>query len=344
MAADQDGQNRERELISFPRWAEVLATTQTSTGKREAYRSAIIAFLGFCKRHHAGASVILIQSYLAQLPEQARSGAREALRWWYQAAKGGERAGAGGTEDGQQLGGGAGGALKWRVEVEARRIAGNETLTRSATERTSDDERTEAFPDCERSSIVPKRRQAATPPPKAASDLGATDWERDLIKACRERNFLWRTERTYRDWALRFAAFLRPRSPYAAAKEEVGGFLSHLAVTQRASASTQKQALNALVFLLQEALHRTVGEIDFQRARPGRRVPTVLSGDECRRILGQLDGTHRLMVELAYGSGLRLMELLRLRVHHLDLERLQLHVHTGKGRVKGFAPRGLATM
>ena len=82
MDADQGGQQRERELISFPRWAEVLAETKRPTGQREAYRRAIIAFLGSCKRRHAGASVILIQSYLAGLSEQERSGARESLREW----------------------------------------------------------------------------------------------------------------------------------------------------------------------------------------------------------------------------------------------------------------------
>ena len=216
-----------------------------------------------------------------------------------------------------------------------------ETLTRSGTERggaaAESGERIEGLgglrhENADGSENRPYRhRQAGVPPPQAAADLGGPDWERELIKACRERNFLWRTERTYRDWAARFAAFLRPRSPYAAGQEEVGAFLSHLAVTQRASPSTQKQALNAVVFLMQEALHRELGEIDFRRARPGQRVPTVLSGEECRQLFAQLDGTPRLMAELAYGSGVRLMELLRLRVHHLDLERRQLRVLSGKG-------------
>jgi len=89
MAADQCGQERNRELISFREWAEVLARdTEVPDSRREEYRGAIIAFLGFCKRRHAGVSVILIQSYLSGLPEQERSGAREALRWWYRAAQG----------------------------------------------------------------------------------------------------------------------------------------------------------------------------------------------------------------------------------------------------------------
>ena len=249
MAADQCGQNRE--LISFREWARVLAgAAEISVARREAYRGAIIAFLGFCKRQHAGASVILIKAYLAQVPEQARSGAREALRWWYRAAQGrnGQATEDGGrtAEDGDRAG---------------------ETLTRSATAGGG----AAAFADNQSQAGLAAagyrgHRQAGVPPPQAAADLGGPEWERDLIKACRERGFLWRTEETYRGWAGRFAAFLRPRSPYAAGREEVGAFLSHLAVTQRASGSTQKQALNAIVFLMQEALHRDLGELDFHRA------------------------------------------------------------------------------
>lgn len=84
-------------------------------------------------------------------------------------------------------------------------------------------------------------RRALHPPP-AASDTGASPWEQDLIKAIRERGFLWRTEQTYREWAVRFARFIAPRSPYAAAGEEVAAFLSALAVEGRASSSSQKQA------------------------------------------------------------------------------------------------------
>lgn len=168
-------------------------------------------------------------------------------------------------------------------------------------------------------------------PVRAAGDLGVTAWEESLIRACRERGFLWRTEQTYRGWAARFAAFLHPRTPQIADAHDIGRFLSHLAVTLRASASTQRQALNALVFLLQEALRQQLGEIPFERAASRRRVPTVLSSAECRSLFAQLQGTPRLMAELLYGAGLRLMELLRLRVHHLDLERRQLRVLAGKG-------------
>lgn len=172
---------------------------------------------------------------------------------------------------------------------------------------------------------------AGRTPLPAAADLGGADWERDLIKAVRSAGLLWRTEETYRGWAARFARFLAPRSPYAASKEDVGDFLTALAVEQRAAPSTQKQALNALVFLLQKALHRELGDLDFHRANPRKRVPTVLTRDECAALFVQLEGTTRLMAELMYGSGLRLMELLRLRVQDLDLERHRLQVRGGKG-------------
>lgn len=175
------------------------------------------------------------------------------------------------------------------------------------------------------------RVQRPMEPPPAASDLGREPWERDLIRASRERNFLWRTEQTYREWAVRFARFIAPRSPYAASGDDVAAFLSEMAVQGRASPSAQKQALNALVFLMQEALHRDLGQMNFARPAARRRVPTVLSQGECKALFAQLEGTPRLMLELAYGAGLRLMELLRLRVHHLDLERLRLQVLGGKG-------------
>ena len=147
----------------------------------------------------------------------------------------------------------------------------------------------------------------------------------------RERGLLWRSESTYRGWAARFSRFLAPRSPYIATGEDVAAFLRDLAVRHRISPATQKQALNALVFLIQQALGRDLGEMNFKRAYPKERVPTVLTKTEAKRLFQQLEGTTLLMAELACGSGLRLMELLRLRIHHLDLGRRLLAVHGGKG-------------
>ena len=168
-------------------------------------------------------------------------------------------------------------------------------------------------------------------PRAARDDLGGPEWEQALVKTMRLRGLLWRTEESYRSWGRRFARYIEPKTPYAAGAEEVQAFLTDLAVHGRASASSQRQALCALVFLMEQALKTKLGEMDFKRATPRERVPVFLTEEECRRLFAQMAGTHRLMAELAYGSGIRLMELLRLRVQHLDLERRQLHIRGGKG-------------
>ena len=101
---------------------------------------------------------------------------------------------------------------------------------------------------------------------------------------------------------------------------------------QRVAVATQRQALNAVMFLVREALGKPLEDFSgFERARPGKRLPVVLSQEECQRLLGALEATPRLMAELMYGSGVRLMELLRLRIKDVDLERRQLMVRAGKG-------------
>ena len=91
MARMEEKADRERRPLSFPRWKESLAAVPLAQSDKAAQTRAIIAFLGYCKRSHAPASIILIKAYLAGLPEQERSGAREALRWWYRAAGNGGR-------------------------------------------------------------------------------------------------------------------------------------------------------------------------------------------------------------------------------------------------------------
>ena len=163
-------------------------------------------------------------------------------------------------------------------------------------------------------------------------DKGGPPWEQLLVTVIRRRHLQWRTEQTYRGWAHRFAAWLGERSVIEAGTDDIRGFLDHLAVDRKVSASTQRQALNALVFLQREALGLDPG--DFSGFRPGRlskRIPTVLSQRECQALFAQLFGTNRLMAQLMYGAGLRLMELLRLRVQDVNFEQGILLVRSGKG-------------
>ena len=171
-------------------------------------------------------------------------------------------------------------------------------------------------------------------PPLAAKDLGGPEWEQKLIRELRSRNYEWRTEQAYRMWARRFSGWLEERdgSVLSAGEIEIKDFLSDLATRQRVAVATQRQALNAMVFLVRETLRKPLDDFSgYTRARGEKRMPVVLSREECQRLMDALDGTMRLMAELMYGSGLRLMELLRLRVKDVDVERRQLVVREGKG-------------
>ena len=132
-----------------------------------------------------------------------------------------------------------------------------------------------------------------------------------LIERLRVKHYQWRTERTYRDWIWRFADWLG-REPDTAKESDIGGFLSWLAVSRKVAASTQRQALNALVFFFREVMGREPGALgEYRKAHKRHRLPTVLTRSECRRLLAELDGAAGLMGRLMYGAGLRLMEMLR---------------------------------
>ena len=161
---------------------------------------------------------------------------------------------------------------------------------------------------------------------------GTPEWEARLIRVMRLKGFLWNSEQIYRGWLRRYAAAVRPATPDQTGAAEVRAFLSELAVERQVAASTQKQALNALVFFFREALQRDLGDLgEFRRPRPAVRIPVVLSRGEVERMFGELAGTWRLMAELQYGSGLRVSDLVQLRVQSLDLERGRVLIFGGKG-------------
>ncbi len=154
-----------------------------------------------------------------------------------------------------------------------------------------------------------------------------------MVQLMRLRHLSRRTEEAYLMWCRQFVAFHGDRSPLRLGAPEITSFLNNLANVKHVSASTQNQALSALVFLYREVLGRPPGEFTgLVRARRPQRVPTVLSRDEVRRLLTTMEGVPRLMATLLYGGGLRLIECQQLRVKDVDLERRQLTVHDGKGR------------
>jgi integron integrase len=156
------------------------------------------------------------------------------------------------------------------------------------------------------------------------------DQVRDAIRA---KHYSYRTEKTYVQWIRRFILHHGTRHPQAMGEEEVREFLTHLAVKRQVSASSQNQALAALLFLYREVLRQELGWVEgIVRAKRPERLPVVLTRAEVRAILDQLQGTKRLMAELLYGGGLRLTECLRLRVKDVDFEYGQLIIRDGKGQ------------
>jgi len=149
----------------------------------------------------------------------------------------------------------------------------------------------------------------------------------------RVRHYSLRTEQAYEHWMRRFVTFHALKSPRELGPEAVKEYLAYLAVEREVSASTQNQALNALVFLYEQVMGEPVGTIgDFTRAKRPKRLPVVLTRAEVNRLLDALTGTYQLMAGLLYGSGLRLMECVRLRVKDVDVAHHQLVVRDGKGQ------------
>lgn len=155
----------------------------------------------------------------------------------------------------------------------------------------------------------------------------------DQVRArMRLKHLSLRTEESYIAWIKRFILFHDKRHPQEMGEGEIIAFLSYLAQEQGVSASTQNVAFAALLFLYREVIGRGFPQLaGVVRAKPVSRVPVVLTRVEVRRVLAHLSGVHHLMASLLYGSGLRLMECVRLRVKDISFEPNQLIVHDGKG-------------
>ncbi len=168
--------------------------------------------------------------------------------------------------------------------------------------------------------------------PPARADAETGPFSERVRGAVLARHYSPRTAETYAAWTHRFIAFHDGRSAADMGEAEIGRFLSSLACGERISASTQNQALNALLFLYRQVLGREVGSLDgVVRAKRPSRLPVVLAQDEVRNILGVMSGAPRIMATLLYGAGLRLMECCTLRVKDLDFSKNQLLIRAGKG-------------
>jgi len=149
----------------------------------------------------------------------------------------------------------------------------------------------------------------------------------------RYHHYAYRTEQTYCDWILRYIKFHGGKThPARMGKPEIDAFLSHLATHGRVAASTQRQALNAIIFLYRHVLDQPIeDQLAPVKAKKRSRPPVVMTQAEVQRVMSHMEGTHLLMAKMLYGCGLRLMECVRLRVQDLDFERNMVYVRAAKG-------------
>lgn len=147
----------------------------------------------------------------------------------------------------------------------------------------------------------------------------------------RDQGYAWQTEKTYIHWIRRFILFHGKKHPKDLSATHINQYLSHLANDRQCSPATQRIVLNALVYLFVKFMGVQLEPLDFNHAKPKRRLPVVLTHSEVLQVLQHMKSTYRLMVELLYGSGLRLNELLSLRIKDLDFELNTITVRSGKG-------------
>lgn len=166
------------------------------------------------------------------------------------------------------------------------------------------------------------------PLPLPAKPIRLMDRLRAFMRA---RHMAYRTEKTYCTWILDFIRYHKRQHPEQMGAAEVNAWLSYLANNRHVAINTQKTALNAVVFLYKQFLGRQLGDIDFANANKGRRLPVVFSHDEALRVLAHMSGTHKVIASLMYGSGLRVMEAVRLRVQDVDFANDCLFIRESKG-------------
>jgi len=163
---------------------------------------------------------------------------------------------------------------------------------------------------------------------------GTPDALQEVQRLIRLRHYSYSTERTYLHWIERFFSYALTgdKKPSDLTSTEFKNFLSHLAMKQRVSASTQNQAFNAVLFLYRHVLGKETGNLgNTIRAKRGQKLPAVFTVEEIKRLFAHMSGIHRLIAELLYGSGMRVMELARLRVKDIDFGADTIFVRSGKG-------------
>ena len=297
--------------IKFPNWVEALRRTEIGESQRQSWSITLKWYLGFCRRNRTSVTVQSAREFVAWVEKEKRGQPwqveqwKEAIRWFFRAAQ---------QPEGRGL----------RSEVGERNVQGGNAqdsapnLPRGTGQASAD-----PSPEVRGPSLRESRPQDERPMP---------DWKKDFLTVVRRRHYSYRTEQSYLVWLERFARYFKAVNLRQLGAAQIKAFLDVLALNQRLSSSSQRQALNALVFLYREVFGMELGDFsDFRRARAHPHVPVWLTAEEMGRLLAQLEGKWKLMAGVMYGGGLRLMELLRLRVKDLDLSQGIVTIRAGKG-------------
>jgi integron integrase len=297
--AKAQGNARFMKDIQFIRWVEVLNQSDLPSHTKHSWHITLKWYLGFCRRGRAGVNVQSARDFIqwAQRTKQAEpwqvEGWKDAIRWFF------KEAGRQAVPPGER----------------ADRVRPSASSSAAAVDSTA-----------HRTDATTGSGEEAAPP------VGSAGWKDGFLTVIRRRHYSYRTEQSYLVWIERFARQARTAKIEELGEPEIKAFLDAMALDQRLSASSQRQALNALVFLYREVFGKELGDFsDFRRAKVRPRAPVWLTSEEMARLLERLEGTWKLMAQIMFGGGLRLMELLRLRVKDVDLEQEIITVRGGKG-------------
>jgi integron integrase len=314
--------------IRFEDWASVLAQSQLSEKQKRSWEITLRWYLNFCRRARVGVTVHSAREFIewAQQEKQAQAwqvaGWKEAINWFFRAA----RISVSGSR-GQVSGENHRSPLPNPPPIAAQRREG----VRSPDKNRTSILRITATED--KSNIQhPASNEETTPHLTPDTPHLTPSWKSAFLTVVRRRHYSYRTEQSYLVWIQRFARFCRSDDLAARGSDDVKAFLDGLARDERLSASSQRQALNAVVFLLREVYGKELGDFsDYRRAKIRTHAPSWLTFNEVTALLKQLDERWALLTCVAFGGGLRLMELLRLRIKDVDLEQEIITVRAGKG-------------
>lgn len=288
--------------IYFPDWQDVLeCDSELTESERSSHLIAIRWFLSYCRRVRLPANKEQAYAFMEEACEQKQPSDwvvarwKEAINWFFRHAP---------KEDVVEA-------------VEEPRSDAGRPINGHATD-----------------AVALERGTTTRGPSQRPARLAASEpeWRLKMVKGIRIRDFSYHTEKSYLSWLDRFARYWKTQDLEALGENEINLFLDHQAVQREVSGPTQRVALNALVFFYRDVLKRELGDFgDYKKASGKKRIPVVLSVDEIRRILAEMHEGYRLMAQLQYGAGLRISELVRLRVKDVDFENQQLIVRGGKG-------------